>query len=215
MSIGRLAIEEARVVFRDASVRPTFESTLGPLTVRLEDFRTQGGGDSPYSFAGTTDAGETFRWTGTVRTEPLRSAGTLAFERIRLSRYGPYLRDDVLPAELHDGLLDLETGYELAWGAEQRVARISRGKVSVDRLSVGPRGVADPPVLLPRIEVTGIEADVLARDAKVAEVALRGGTLRLRREADGTLELNRMVPPPASRRPGPGRSARSRSPERP
>ena len=81
MSIGRLAVEEARVTFHDATRRPAFDTALGPLTVRLESFRTKGGADSPYSFTGTTDAGETFRWTGTVRTQPLRSAGTLAFER--------------------------------------------------------------------------------------------------------------------------------------
>jgi uncharacterized protein involved in outer membrane biogenesis len=197
ISIGRLAVEEARVVFRDASVRPAFESTLGPLTVRLEDFRTRGGDDSPYSFSGTTDAGETFRWSGTVATQPLRSAGTLAFERIALPRYGAYLGDDVFPADLHDGLLDLETRYELEWSAEKRLARVAGGRIAVDRLAVGPRGVAEPAVTLPRIEVTGIEADVLAREAKVAEVALRGATVRLRREADGTMELSRMVPPPS------------------
>src|SRR5574342_920865 len=62
LSIGRLAVEEARVTFRDATRRPAFETALGPLTIRLESFRTRGGGASPYSFAGTTDAGETFRW---------------------------------------------------------------------------------------------------------------------------------------------------------
>ncbi len=188
-------------MFRDATVRPAFESTLGPVTVRLEDFRTRGGDDSPYSFAGTTDAGETFRWTGTVRTQPLRSAGTLAFERIKLPRYGAYLGDDVLPADLHEGLLDLETRYELEWGAEKRVFRIAGGKVAVDGLALGPRRVPDPAVTLPRVEVNGIEADVLARDAKVAEVVLRDPALRLRREADGTIELNRMVPPPSDSPP--------------
>jgi hypothetical protein len=198
VSIGRLAVEEARVVFHDATVKPAFESALGPLTFRLEEFRTQGGKDSPYSFAGTTDAGETFRWSGTVRTQPLRSAGTLAFEQVKLSRYDAYLRKSV-PVELRDGVLDLETRYEVEWGAERRVVRISGGKVAVERLALGPPGVAPSPVSLARLEVSGVEADVLARDAKVAEVALRDPALRVLREPDGRLELTRMVPPPAPR----------------
>jgi hypothetical protein len=205
LSIGRLAVEEARIAFHDATVRPAFETTLGPVTIRLESFRTKGGGDSPYTFTGTTDSGETFRWTGTVRTQPLRSAGTLAFERIALPRYGPYLRDRV-PVEVRDGLLDVETRYTLEWGATGRVARLSQGKVTVEQLAVAPRGAPDAPLALPRIEVTGIELDALGRDAKVGEVALRGGKVRVRREADGTLELQRMAPPPAPA-PAPASSA--------
>ncbi len=40
LSIGRLAVEEARLGFRDATRRPAFETTLGPLTIRLSSFRT-------------------------------------------------------------------------------------------------------------------------------------------------------------------------------
>lgn len=201
LSIGRLAVEEARVTFRDATRRPAFETALGPLTFRLESFRTKGGGDSPYSFTGTTDAGETFRWTGTIRTRPLRSTGTLAFERIKLPRYAPYFQEEI-PIALQDGLLDLETLYDLEWGAGRRKLEVSGGKVTVDRLSMGPRGTADAPVRLPRIEVTGIDVDALGRDARVAEVALRGGEVRVRRDADGGIDLARMAPPP-SRSPAP------------
>jgi hypothetical protein len=199
--IGRLAVEEARVVFRDATRRPSFETALGPLTIRLESFRTKGGGDSPYSFTGSTEAGEILRWTGTVRTQPFRSRGTLAFERITLPKYAAYVTDDVLPADLRGGLLDLETSSELEWGTVRRVVRITGGKVTVEGLAMAPRGAPDSAVELPRIEVTGVDADALSRDAKVGEVAIRGGTLRVRREPDGSLELARMAPPPSSSPP--------------
>jgi len=200
LSIGRLAVEEARVEFHDATRRPAFDTTLGPITVRLESFRTKGGGDSPYSFAGTTDSGETFRWTGTVRTRPLRSAGTLAFERVALPKYAPYVQER-LPVDIHGGLLDVVTRYDLEWGAARRILRIAEGKLTVDALAVGPRGAPDAAVALPRIEVSGIEVDALAQDAKVGEATLRGGTLRVRREADGRFELARMAPPPSSAPP--------------
>jgi hypothetical protein len=194
--IGRLSVEEARVAFRDATRRPAFETALGPLTFKLDSFRTKGGGDSPYSFSGTTEAGETMRWTGTIRTQPFHSTGTLAFERIPLPRYAAYIQDQ-LPADLRDGLLEFETRYALEWGVARRVVKLTDGKVTVDRLAMGPRGVVDAAIALSRIEVTGIDVDALASDAKVGAVALRGGALRVRREADGTLELARMAPPPS------------------
>jgi uncharacterized protein DUF748 len=203
LAVGKLAVEDARVWFHDASRTPAFETVAGPLTIRLESFRTKGGGDSPYSFTGTTDSGETFRWTGTVRTEPVRSAGTIAFERIPLAKYAPYLRD-AAPVDLQDGLLDLAARYDLEWGSARRTLRLSDGKVTLERLAVAPRGVADAPVKLRRIEVTGIEVDALAAEAKVALVAVKGGTVRARREAGGGLELARMAPPPAPK-PSPWR----------
>ncbi|WP_242360106.1 MULTISPECIES: DUF748 domain-containing protein [Anaeromyxobacter] len=196
VSIGRLAVEEARVVFRDATRSPAFDTILGPVTIRLDSFRTRGGGDSPYAFTGTTESGETFSWTGTVRTEPLRSAGTLAFEGIHLPKYAPYIQDE-LPADLHDGRLAFETRYELEWGTARRVLALAGGKLTVDRLAMGPRGVAEPAVKLSRIEVSGIEVDALAQRAKIDEVSLRGGKVRVLREADGSLELSRMAPPPS------------------
>ena len=56
-------------------------------------------------------------------------------------------------------------------------------------------------VRLPRIEVSGIEADPLAREAKVAEVTVRGGAVRVVREKDGALDLARMTPPPSKEPP--------------
>jgi hypothetical protein len=197
LSIGRLAVEDAGVTFRDATRRPAFETALGPLTIRLESFRTKGGGDSPYSLTGTTDVGETFRWTGTIRTQPLRSAGTLAFERVRLPRYAPYFQDEV-PIALQDGLLDLETHYDFEWGASRHRLEVSGGKLTVDRLAMGPRGAGDAAVRLPHIEVTGIGVDALERQARVAEVTFRGGEVRVLRAADERLELAQMAPPPSS-----------------
>ncbi len=98
---------------------------------------------------------------------------------------------------IHDGLLDFETGYDLEWGDVHRF-NMTAGRLAVDQLSVGPRGgSADTPVKLPRIEVTGIDTDVVGKDAKVAEAAFRGGTLRVRVEPGGGLELMRMMPPPS------------------
>ena len=93
VALDLLEIVEARVAFSDATRRPLFESELGPLTIRLDDFRTTGDGDSPYSFQGATESGETFEWKGTVHSAPLRSAGSIAFKGLRLPKYGPYQVD--------------------------------------------------------------------------------------------------------------------------
>ncbi len=197
--VGSLAVEGARISFRDATKRPAFDTTVGPLTFRLAALRTRGGRDSPYSLTGTTESGETFRWTGTVRAQPLRSAGTLAFERIKLAKYAPYVRDEA-PVGLLDGLVDLETRYELEWSAARHLLRTFAGRVAVSRLALGPPEVREAPVHLSRVEVTGVEVEPLAREARVAAVEVRGGTVRIGRDPGGRIDLARMAPPP---KPGP------------
>ncbi|HSN16025.1 MAG TPA: DUF748 domain-containing protein, partial [Anaeromyxobacteraceae bacterium] len=104
---------------------------------------------------------------------------------------------DEYPIVIRQGLLDYETAYELEWGTGRRAIRISGGKMAIDGLAVGPRGGdADVPVKLPRMEMTGIDADLMAKDARVAAFTVRGGTLRVRKDAAG-LELMRMMPPPS------------------
>src|SRR5579862_5852641 len=63
LRVGRLQITGASASFTDFTTREPFERTIGPLNVTLQDFRTDPDNKNPYSFAGTTDAGERFNWS--------------------------------------------------------------------------------------------------------------------------------------------------------
>lgn len=108
-AVQKLSIEQAQLDFRDRSRRRPFDSTIGPFDIRLQGFRTLPDSASPYSFAGTTESGETFSWAGNVLTEPLRSTGTVSFDGLRLSKYSPYYEQEV-GFEIRDGRLGLKTG---------------------------------------------------------------------------------------------------------
>ncbi len=199
VALDRLEIEEARLVFEDASRRPAFQTTLGPLTIRLTDFRTHGGADSPYAFSGTTELGETFKWSGTVLSEPLRSSGAIAFSGIRLPKYDPYLRDQAPALLIESGTVSLDARYQLEWGAAARKLSLSGLQVAVEDLALARRRDRARAVELPRIEVSGGEVDLLKQVASVKEVKVLDARLRPRRDADGKLAVVEMLqlPPPA------------------
>ncbi|HET9552131.1 MAG TPA: DUF748 domain-containing protein [Anaeromyxobacteraceae bacterium] len=202
LALDRLEVLEASVVFGDATVAPPFETTLGPLTVKLRDFRTRGGAESPYSFEGTTEAGETFSWSGTVLSSPIRSRGTVAFSKVALPKYDPYLRGEAPNLEVRRGTLALSTRYELEWGAASRRLAIQGLKLGVADLALAGRGDAAPSVELPSIEVSGVDVDVLGKSATVAEVKLSGGAIDARRAKDRSLNLARigeLTPSPPSK----------------
>ncbi len=83
LHVGRLQISGAAASFSGSSPRASRSSaTIGPLDVTLENFRTDPDNKNPYSFAGTTDAGEHFAWSGFFYLDPLRSQGELTLARL-------------------------------------------------------------------------------------------------------------------------------------
>lgn len=193
LALDRLEIDQATLTFHDDTRAPRFETVLGPLTVKLSQFRTRGGGDSPYAFTGATEAGETFSWSGTLQSEPLRSAGTLSFKGIELPKYGAYSRDTAPKLLVASGKLGLETRYELSWGDAARRLALSGLGVTVDDLALARLDDRAVAARLPRIEVKGGEVDVLAKAATVAEVRVAGGALTARREPGGAMALLDML----------------------
>jgi hypothetical protein len=196
--VDHLVIDDAQLDFSDLSRAHPFRTTIGPLSIHLDEFRTRPDARSPYGFSGTTEAGETFSWSGSIHIDPIRSTGTLVLDKIRLPKYSPYYEQSV-GFELADGSARIEGSYELVWGPEQRVVRISSAALGVRSLLVRLRGAPAPVLELPQLDITGVNADLLEQSASVEAVTLQGGALRLRRAADGTLDVMAVATPPSAR----------------
>jgi hypothetical protein len=204
VALDRLEIEEARLVFDDATRSPAFETTVGPLTVRLSNFRTHGGADSPYAFSGTTEAGESFSWSGTILSEPVRSSGHISFSGVKIPKYDPYLKGEAPALLVESGTVSLEASYELAWGAGARRLSLSGLEVAVEDLVLARRRDRAVALQAPRLGLSGGEVDLLGQVATVAEVKVVDARLRPRRDADGKVALLEMLERPAKAAPPEG-----------
>jgi len=201
--VEHLRIVGARVAFRDRSRRTPFETTLGPVTLDLDNFRThRRDNQSPYAFSGETESGERFGWNGTFLLDPIRSKGTFVLENILVPKYAPYYQDETR-AEIRSGVLGLRASYELEWAPKKRVLRLVDGSLSLRKLELAKSGEA-PLLGLAELDVTGATADAFERSAEVARVALRGGRVDLRREKDGRVNLVDLVEPPGAASPKAG-----------
>jgi hypothetical protein len=199
--VDHLALVEAQLDFTDVSHPHPFHSTVGPFTIRLDDFRTRPDVKSPYAFTGTTEAGETFSWSGSVHIDPIRSEGTLILEGMRLPKYAPYYEQSV-DFDLVDGTLRIQSSYQLEWGREKRILRLSEGAFAVRTLVLRLRGAAEPSVELPQLDVGGVQVDLLEEVAAVESVSLRGASVHVRRGSDGRIDLMRLASSPAPARGG-------------
>ena len=190
--VDHLALVQAELDFTDVSHPHPFHSTVGPFTIRLDNFRTRPDAKSPYAFSGTTEAGETFSWSGDVHIDPIRSEGTLTLDGLRLPKYSPYY-DQNVDFDLLDGTARVQSSYQLEWGPARRLVQLSDGTLAVRQLVLRLRGASEPSVELPQLDVGGVKIDVLEQVAAVESVSLRGGTIHVRRGNDGRIDLMRLA----------------------
>ena len=109
---------------------------------------------------------------------------------------------------IQDGSLDFKAAYEFQWGEGNHVFRLHQGEAGLDGLKVGEAGRAGAAVAFPEVRLAGLEADLLESWAKVASLTLRNGELDVRRDKDGTLNLQRMAKTKAPKEPPPDKPFR-------
>ena len=191
--IGRLHIGGASAALADFTPREPFKRTLGPLDITLDDFRTDPDNKNPYSFSGTTDAGETISWSGFFYLDPLRSQGELKLFNFTLNKYAP-LYQDLVRFEIRGGSIALDTKYLFELSATNRVAAVDDSAFALRDFKLGAPGDSNDIVKLPLLDVTGASADLQNHQATVESVVANGAKLFLSRdknEAVNVVELSR------------------------
>jgi hypothetical protein len=193
-AVDHLAIQGARIQLLDRSLSEPFETTLGPVTLELNGFRTERGSRSPYAFSGRTESGESFSWTGDFSTEPLRSQGKLALERLVLAKYHPYYKDQVA-FELRDGFASVRAGYAFEWSPGTHVLKLQDGTLDLVNLKLAETGQQENAVELPRLEVRGVQANLIDRSAEIDSAIAWDGKLDVKRLKGGELSLAKLLTP--------------------
>ncbi|MBK8792946.1 MAG: DUF748 domain-containing protein [Holophaga sp.] len=194
IAIGHLAIREARIQMLDRSLEEPFATTLGPLSLELKGFHTEPNRQNPYAFSGRTESGETFSWTGVFSTEPLASQGTVTLERLVLPKYHPYYKDQVA-FDLKGGLLSAKATYAFQWSSGVHLLKVLDGQLDLQDLQLAETGQKNNAIELPKLELRGLQADLIGRHAELGSLVARDAKLDLVRLKNGQLSLVNLLTP--------------------
>lgn len=186
IGIGSLSVEGWAVEVTDLSLKTPFRTVIGPMTFSATDFTTRPDIDSPYTFAGTTDSGETFSWAGTISMIPLGSRGRIEFSNVSIPKHMPFV-EHLLNGSIGSGKAAFATDYEVAL-ADTMTARIKNGTASIDTVELTLAGSPEPLVFLQHLEVDIARADLIARVAEIERVRIDGFTAHVERRADGSID---------------------------
>ncbi len=194
LRIAKLSVTDARLDFSDASLPRKFATTIGPVSFTTTELRVPSAIGAPYSFEAVTEAGERIAWSGTLHSSPVASNGQFAIENILLPKYAPYYAHRT-QADLIDGKLTARGRYEVSLADGRRTLKLNGGSVQLRGLKILERVNQAEAVVLPALDITGINADAVTLKANIDSFAISGGQVRARREKDGTINLIAMLAP--------------------
>lgn len=192
--IGLLEVDSGRVGLEDHTRSTPFRAMVTPIQFTLNDFRTTVDYQNAYRFAGTTQAGEQLEWSGQFSVQPLGSTGSFSIAALKATTLWAYVRDQVA-FTLPSGTIDLNGTYNLAVGADNRVALdLTLPEIRFSDFAVAPvEGNATPWISVPLATLSDTRFVLGDRRLTVGKVGIDGARITVVREADGTLNLQRLA----------------------
>ncbi len=188
LRVKHLTITNATVSVADFTVRTPFKRIIGPLSLHLENFHTAPNNDSPYAFAGTTDAGENFAWHGYVCLDPLRSAGGLTINDVTLNKFMP-LYQDLVSFEIRSGQIGMHADYRFELSPSNRVMQVTKGAFVLRDFKLGAPGDTNNIVDVPHFSMTGMNADLEAHRAEIGRIHANGAKIFFKRGKDNDINV--------------------------
>ncbi len=197
LHVERFHIGGATAALADYTTRTPFKRTVGPIDITLENFRTDPDNKNPYSFSGTTDAGERIAWNGYFSLSPLRSQGSVTLDRLTLNKYAP-LYQDLVRFEIRDGVMGMFANYQFEFSATNHSASVNGAALSLRNFKLGVPGSSNIIMELPFFSVTGASADLQSRQASVDSVRSDGSMIDLVRSKDASINVVELSKPAAT-----------------
>jgi uncharacterized protein involved in outer membrane biogenesis len=194
--VGVFSVQQGGVHFEDRSRGEPFSVSLAPIGFELTDFRTQPDFENRYVFTAASAAGERFKWSGQFDLRPLSSNGEFSIEALKATTIAAYLQDS-LPCALNSGTLDLTGQYQfVSQGSAGPAISVTLPQVQVHTLTIAPKGAdpsAVPWIALPEVDVNDAKIVVNEHTVAVSGISLQRPALQVWREADGTLNLQKLA----------------------
>ncbi len=194
LDVRHFQLREGRVEFQDRSEAAPFQTVVGPIAFTLDGLRTEVGHRSGVSLEAWTEAREHLSWKGDLGFQPFASKGSLLLENLSLPKYRPYEQEQVT-TEIRSGTAAVHSQYRIEWGQGHHVAELSELGLTLKDVKLAERGVTEPAVEVPFLEIRNGKMDLLASSLELGSITADQGVVRLQLAKEGGLNLGRLFAP--------------------
>ncbi|HEU4353039.1 MAG TPA: DUF748 domain-containing protein [Burkholderiales bacterium] len=187
LKIDRIAAKLDRVRITDETTTPAFDTVFaGELQVSALDL--QEGRRSEWTVSMRGNSGEGIKLTAVATAALAVGEGRLDIAAIDLKRYQPYV-DQAANLRIDDGKLDL--GLAFKW--DKNDLALADVAVALKSLHARLAEEKQPLIRIGSLEMKGARVEVGTQTANLGEITIGDMALRLRRGADGVLDVARIA----------------------
>ena len=190
-------VRDGKVAFHDAAVPGGFATSISGLTATVKNFWTLAGHDNSISVTAVSESGESFSWTGLFRVHPVSSRGEIAAENVVIRKYLPYFKDR-FDFTIADGNLTARSSYKVDLARDNFTLRLVDGALAARSLEVDDRGSTAAFFSFERLALSGMQVDLIRQAIDVASIVVTGGSAVVKRLADRTFNVQRLMKPPGT-----------------
>jgi uncharacterized protein involved in outer membrane biogenesis len=188
-SVEDARLADGRVRVTDRSVSPAFQAALSNVAVTGQRI-VSSGAPGEVTLALDVDGGARFEMKGEVDVARPSARGHFAFTTFHLAKLYPYYAP-LLNLDVRSGTLDLAGDFTANVTGPQFT--LSGGAAKIADLETAIRGDKNPLWRVASSTLDGVAFDLDQRSMTIDRVALQRGSLRLLREADGSVNFQRLV----------------------
>jgi len=196
--IQNLSITNALLTFTDGTTPKPFHTVYGPTHIELNNLSTRPNQHGPYAIVANTGDGESFTWSGTVSVRPPQSQGEFKLLGIPPAKYGPYLAH-FTTARIARGTLDLSANYVFNAVKFPPQVEVSNAAVQLRDFQLQAPDKDETLLAVADLRVQNVSANLTGATVRVPLVKLSGGSVFIRRDAQGQLEAEKYVFPPTNK----------------
>jgi hypothetical protein len=194
--IQDFAITDSVVDWKDDVPPEPVDTSLGPINIAISELNTLPDRAGLQDVIITTETQGTLSWNGSLELNPLRSEGRAAIKGSHFPLTSAYLKHEI-GFDVDEGSVDVELDYRVDTRPDGTLeASISNFEMSVHDIVVhtfnealGRTGDDTEVVRLPSVRLWGGEMRWPERTVSAAGFTLDDGVINLRREADGTINV--------------------------
>ncbi|MFC3550411.1 DUF748 domain-containing protein [Lysobacter cavernae] len=195
--IEDLAVRRGRVDFADQSRSLQPRKVLSPIEFSLKNFHTTSGGGG-FRLAASSDEGERFNWSGRLSLKPLASDGRFGIAALKARSVHEFFSDE-LPLQLSQGAFDLSGSYRFAIVPQAGMRlEATLPRITATDLGLRASGIDRDWVTLPKASLDNTRLVLHEQRLTIDALHVTGLKAELRREADGSLNLDRLLAPPTT-----------------
>jgi uncharacterized protein involved in outer membrane biogenesis len=190
--VEEILIESGNLLFIDQGLEKPYRTQLQNIRLDIKGLTNEPEKKANVELSFETDAKERFNHTGVLQLTPLMADGKLEIEGLRPAGFRLYYQT-VFIGDIRDGLFDLSTRYSLEQKSDKTELKLTELNAVVRSLNLTEAGQRETMWRLPLLTIKETTVDVNNKAVVIGRIEGRDGSGFVQRNADGSLNYNRLI----------------------